>query len=131
MPETNGDIRNTNGTFAKGNPGKPKGAIVKVNVKVRESIVNFLEANVDKIQADFDTLKPRERLQFIAELIPYAAPKLSATQIDGNVNASITIKFDEPGDYLYPSQNTGSNGIPESVLRRLSNHCQPGRDTFR
>lgn len=82
MPETNGEMRNENGTFAVGNPGKPKGAVVKVSVKVRESIVNFLEANVDKIQADFDTLKPRERLQFVAEILAYAAPKLSAVQTE-------------------------------------------------
>ncbi len=27
----------------------------------------------------------------------------------------ITIKFEEPGNYLYPSQDKGDNGIPESV----------------
>ena len=115
MAETNGDIRNENGTFAKGNPGKPKGAVVKVSVKVREAIVNFLEANVDKIQEDFDKLGPRARLQFVAEILPYAAPKLSSIQHEGEVNAGITIRFENSRDYLYPSEDQSNTGIPESV----------------
>ena len=115
MSESNGSLRNEDGTFGKGNPGKPKGAVTKISVKVRESIVNFLEANVDKIQADFDTLKPRERLQFIAEIIPYAAPKLSSTQIDGKIDAGLTIRFADPGDYIYPSTDQSNTGIPESI----------------
>ena len=54
MAETNGELRGENGKFLPGNPGKPKGAVVKVSVKVREAIVSFLESNVDKIQDDFD-----------------------------------------------------------------------------
>lgn len=115
MADTNGEKRNENGTFAVGNPGKPKGAVTKISTKVKESIVNFLEANIDKIQADFDTLKPRERLQFIAEIIPYAAPKLSNTQVDGKIDAGLTIRFADPGDYVYPSSDQSDSGIPESL----------------
>jgi hypothetical protein len=79
--------------FAKGNPGKPKGAVNKVSQKVRESIVEFLENNVDQIQMDFDTLKPRERLDFIADLIPYAAPKLQSIQMDHSGDISLEITF--------------------------------------
>jgi hypothetical protein len=118
MSESNGtnrDGRNEDGTFGKGNPGKPKGAVQKVSVKVKESIFNFLEANIDKIQADFDKLKPRERLQFVADILPYATPKLSATQVDADINAGITIRFADPGDYVYPTQDQSNTGIPESV----------------
>jgi hypothetical protein len=113
MSETNGDIRNENGTFAKGNPGKPKGAVVKVSVKVRESIVAFLEANVDKIQADFDTLKPRERLQFVAEILAYAAPKLSAVQTEVNATHSggITVRWEEPS----VGRDKGTTGVIQSL----------------
>lgn len=98
--ETNGDIRDDKGRFGKGNPGKPKGAVVKVSVKVRESIVKFLEDNIDQVQNDFDTLKPRERLQFISEILSYAAPKLSAVQTEhtGEVGHRIEITWNEPGD---------------------------------
>lgn len=113
MSETNGDIRNSNGTFGKGNPGKPKGAVVKVSVKVRESIVNFLEANVDTIQADFDKLKPRERLQFVTEILQYAAPKLSAIQTDINAEHSggITVRWEDPNS----GRSESSIGIVQSI----------------
>lgn len=86
-----GEIRNPDGTFAKGTIGRPKGAVTKVSVKVREAIFHFLEANIDAIQEDFDKLKPRERLQFVADILPYAAPKLSSiqTEIQGEVNHKI------------------------------------------
>lgn len=99
--ETNGDIRDDKGRFGKGNPGKPKGAVVKVSVKVRESIVKFLEDNIDQVQTDFKSLKsPKERLQFISEILPYAAPKLSAVQTEhsGEVGHRIEITWNEPGD---------------------------------
>lgn len=108
--ETNGDIRDDKGRFGKGNPGKPKGAVVKVSVRVRESIVKFLEDNIDQVQDDFDTLKPRERLQFISEILSYAAPKLSAVQTahSGEVGHRIEITWNEPGDNSV--QNTTDQG---------------------
>lgn len=103
--ETNGNIRDEAGRFGKGNPGKPKGAVVKVSVKVREAIVNFLEDNIDQVQSDFKALKsPKERLSFIAEILPYAAPKLSAVQTEhtGEVGHRIEITWNEPGSNKIP-----------------------------
>lgn len=113
MAETNGEIRNENGTFAVGNPGKPKGAVVKVSTKVREAIFNFLEANIDKIQDDFDKLKPRERLQFVADILPYAAPKLMSIQSEINANHSggITVRWEEPNT----GRGKGSTGVIQSL----------------
>lgn len=84
----------SNGKFQIGNPGKPVGAVNKVSQKVRESVLKFLENNIDTIQADFKTLNPKERLQFMAELIPYAAPKLQSISMDhsGDINLEITFK---------------------------------------
>lgn len=116
MAENNGDIRDDKGRFGQGNPGKPKGAVTKVSVKVREAIVKFLEDNIDQVESDFKALKtPKERLQFISDILPYAAPKLSSTQVEGEIQQGITIRFEEPADYLYPSQDKGDNGIPESL----------------
>lgn len=103
------------GKFVAGNPGKPKGAVTKVSIKVRESIVNFLEANVDKIQADFDKLKPRERLQFVSDILPYAAPKLSSiqTEIQGDISHRIEITWNEPnepGIEVLGTNDKGSDG---------------------
>src|SRR5437867_1829028 len=96
--ETIGENRDEKGRFGKGNPGKPKGAVVKVSVKVRESIVKFLEDNIEQVQSDFKALKtPRERLSFIAEILPYAAPKLSSVQTEhtGEVGHKIEITWNE------------------------------------
>lgn len=101
MAETNGEIRDEKGKFTTGNPGKPKGAVVKVSVKVREAIVQFLEDNIDQVQSDFKALKsPKDRLQFISEILPYAAPKLSAVQTEhsGEVGHRIEITWSEPGN---------------------------------
>ncbi|HEU5289547.1 MAG TPA: hypothetical protein VFU05_02815 [Cyclobacteriaceae bacterium] len=106
--ENIGINRNEDGTFGKGNPGKPKGAVTKISAKVRESIVNFLESNVDQIQQDFDKLKPRERLQFVAEILPYATPKMASIQSENelNVTGGITIRWQDPD--LPNPENKGS-----------------------
>lgn len=124
MPESEniGLKRNEDGTFGKGNPGKPKGAVTKISVKVRESIVNFLEANVDAIQKDFDALKPKDRLQFVAEILPYAAPKLSSvqTEIQGDISHRIEITWNDPptrdgNEEILPTNHQGSNGELQGV----------------
>lgn len=113
--EEYGEERDEKGKFKPGNrAGSGRGAN-KVSTKVRESIVNFLENNVDAIQDSFNQLKPREKLEFISSILQYAAPKLSSTQIDGEVNAGITIRYEKPGDYIYPSQDQSNSGIPESI----------------
>lgn len=112
MAETEniGDKRNEDGTFGKGNPGKPKGAVTKISAKVRESIVNFLEANVDKIQEDFDKLQPKDRLQFVAEILPYATPKMASIQseTDLNVSGGITIRWEDPDTSIGQSKGSTS-----------------------
>lgn len=122
MTETNGEIRDDKGRFGVGNPGKPKGAVVKVSVKVRESIVNFLESNIDKIQEDFDTLKPRERLQFVSEILAYATPKLSAvkTENETKLSGGINISWSEPE--LHNPENKGSNGVVQGSESRIQDH---------
>lgn len=113
--EEYGEDRGENGKFKPGNRAASARGGNKISTKVKESIVNFLERNVDAIQDSFDELKPKEKLEFISSILQYAAPKLSSTQIDGEVNAGLTIKFADPGDYVYPSQDQSNSGIPESI----------------
>lgn len=114
MTANNGEIRHSNGTFAIGNPGKPHGAVTKVSVKVKESIVLFVEKNVDAIQASFDKLEPKEKLDFISSLLSYTIPKLSATQIDASLEINhwhLTMNLDGQNrvhktlDSALPSEN--------------------------
>ena len=102
MTENNGQIRKSDGTFAEGNPGKPKGAVTKVSVKVKEAIVAFVESNVDKIQDSFDSLEPKEKLDFISSLLSYTIPKLSAMQVEQKTEHSggITLEIIDRADQV-------------------------------
>lgn len=90
--------RDDRGRFGAGNPGKPKGAIMKTSSKVKEAVVAFLEKNTENIQETFDLLKPAEKMKFIADILPYATPKLQSIQSENetNVTGGITIKWEEP-----------------------------------
>jgi hypothetical protein len=115
-PESNGSKRDqTTGRFLNGNPGKPKGAVTKISGKVRESLVKFMEDNIDAVQESFDQLTAKEKLGFISEILSYAVPKLSATQTENDVSGTITIRFEKPESYVYPSGNEGDNGEPEGI----------------
>jgi len=113
--EEYGNERTLSTRFQPGNKAAAGRGVNKVSAKVKESIVNFLENNVDAIQDSFDKLKPIEKLQFVSAILPYAVPKLSSTQIEGEVNAGITIRYEKPGDYIYPAQDQSNSGIPESI----------------
>lgn len=113
--ENNGDIRDTRGRFGPGNMGKPKGSASNASARVKTAIQKFLEDNIDQVQDSFDKLKPIEKLQFIANILPYAVPKLSSVQTENetHINGGITISWEEP-----PVQNPpdkGSNGIVQSI----------------
>lgn len=77
------------GRFKPGNKEGTKRGPNKVSTKVKESIVKFLEDNVDQIQDSFDELKPEQKLDFIASILPYAAPKLASTQLQ--VDGELTV----------------------------------------
>lgn len=113
--EEYGDERDNKGRFTKGNSAASGRGSNKVSTKVKESIVNFLENNVDAIQDSFDKLKPKEKLEFISSILSYAAPKLSSTQVEADVSGGITIKFEDPGDYIYPTQDQSNTGIEEGI----------------
>jgi hypothetical protein len=102
--------------FQKGNKAASNRGANKVSTKVKESIVQFLEDNIDAIQESFDTLKPKEKLDFMRDILSYAAPKLSATQIEADIQGGINITFEEPNEYkrLYPTQDQGGIGDLDS-----------------
>lgn len=105
--EENGSERDESGKFGKGNKASAGRGPNKVSTKVKESIVNFLENNIDAVQESFDQLGPTGKLKFIAEILPYATPKLSAIQgeINTEVKGAIIIEWKEPG--IQPGQGEG------------------------
>lgn len=109
--ENNGENsgRDDKGRFGVGNPGKPKGAASNASAKVKAAVVDFLERNTENIQESFDKLKPSDKLRFIADILPYATPKLSSIQSENetNISGGITISWQEPP--VSDSSNKGSD----------------------
>jgi hypothetical protein len=88
--EENGIGRNGDGTFTHGNKLASHRGQNKISIKVKASLVLFLENNIDKVQESFDSLKPIEKLQFITAILPYAVPRMANLQqeIDQNIDHS-------------------------------------------
>lgn len=117
LSEENASEHKSNGrySFPPGNKAAVNRGPNKVSTKVKESIVNFLEFNIDAIQDSFDKLKPLEKLQFIANILPYVVPKMQSIQSENqtNLTGGITIKWEEPD--LQAGQNQGSISYLQSL----------------
>lgn len=72
--------RRTDGTFSQGNKGRPKGTPNKITAKIRGAITHFIDCNFERVQQDFEQLKPRERVRFFVDLLQYAVPKYQSVQ---------------------------------------------------
>jgi hypothetical protein len=78
--------------FQKGRSGNPngrrKGAKNKSTEALRGLIQSFIENNLPRLQADFDAMKPAERLSFLNSLLRHVLPdplsfeKLSEGQLE-------------------------------------------------
>lgn len=69
------------GKFETGNAGKPKGAVNKSTLLMRDRIQSLFDDNFDKIQDDLESLEAKDRLKFLTDLMPYLMPKLQATTL--------------------------------------------------
>ena len=125
----NGNIK-TLKPFQPGVSGNPNRGPSKVSTKVKEALVKFLEDNIDAVQESFDKLKPLEKLQFVANILPYVVPKLSAIESEANVKHSggINIRWSEPG--LQHTDDKGSNGELQGIQGGLSDNSEPRGDSF-
>ena len=72
--------------------GRKAGTPNKFNRDFREQISSFIEKNWCKVQIDFDSLQPKERIQFIEKLLKYTTPALS--------NAKNEIAFENLSDEM-------------------------------
>jgi hypothetical protein len=62
--------------------GRPKGAMNKTSLQLREAITDFLENNFERVVKDFEELKPRDRVKFYCDLLQYSLPRLQAVQLE-------------------------------------------------
>lgn len=65
-----------------GNPaGRPKGSSNKDVKELRERISQLLDSQFDQVVEDLAHLDPKDRIKAYTDLIEYALPKLSRTDI--------------------------------------------------
>lgn len=84
-------MRNSNGTFAKGNKGKPKGTPNKTTSEIRDAFQLLIEDNASQLKKDIASLEPKERLNIIINLAKFILPKPSEIL----VKEEHTIDFNE------------------------------------
>lgn len=85
-PENNGSENGKDklGRFIPGNPGKPKGSSKN---KLRDEIRTFLNDNWSNFPEWFSKLKPKEKIDTMLDLMPYAVSRLQSvamTDSEGN-----------------------------------------------
>jgi Family of unknown function (DUF5681) len=65
--------------FKKGQSGNPtgrkKGAPNRTTEQLRSLIQSFIEDNWQRVQKDFDSMKPNERLSFLNSLLRFVLPE--------------------------------------------------------
>ncbi|WP_417237374.1 hypothetical protein [Bizionia paragorgiae] len=76
--------------------GRSKGTPNRTTVEIRERFQMLLDNNLEKIQADLDTLEPKDRLQILLQLTKFVLPTLKATNISAKEDETIQISFYEP-----------------------------------
>lgn len=76
--------------------GRPEGSENKITADLRRGISNFLSENWERMQKDFDSLEPKERLAFYEKLLQYGLPRLQSTHLTNDLDGLT----DEQLDYV-------------------------------
>ncbi len=73
--------------------GRPKGKPNRTTDELRAMVQNFVDNNLQTLQADFDLLEPKDRLNFIDRLLKHVLPaplqeleRLTDEQLDELIN---------------------------------------------
>lgn len=99
--------------FAKGNPGKPVG---RCKNRLRDEIKSFLNENWKDFPAWFLALKPKERIQVMLDLLPYAVSRLQSISMS-----------DAQGDDLQQKASIDYTKLSESTLKEILLHTENGQ----
>ena len=64
--------------------------------EIKEAINLIVSKNIETLQADIESLEPKERIKVICDLLPFAVPKLQSVQVNENETENkepVTIRF--------------------------------------
>lgn len=79
-----------------GNPsGRPPGSKDKKSEKIRKWLLDIVENRRGMIADDLDAVDPATRLNFIAKILPYVAPRLASVDMGQNSPANNAIVIEE------------------------------------
>jgi len=55
--------------------GRPRGKPNRSTEELRKVLHSFIDENIEKLQADFDSLEPKDRLNYLEKLLAHVLPK--------------------------------------------------------
>jgi hypothetical protein len=95
-----------------GNPaGRPKGALHKTTVDVRQAIARFAQDNVEQMGEWLNAVEdPAKRLDLYLRAIEYHIPKLGRTEISGPGGSAI--QLEQIQRLIVDPANTNAARIP-------------------
>jgi len=64
--------------------GREKGTPNKLTKELRTVLKDVLYQELEQIQERLDTLKPKERIELLIKLLPYALPKVTSISYTAN-----------------------------------------------
>ncbi|MEI6695533.1 MAG: hypothetical protein WCO13_05650 [Bacteroidota bacterium] len=76
--------------------GRQVGSQNKTTKEIKEAINLIVSKNIETLQADIESLEPKERIKVICDLLPFAVPKLQSVQVNENETENkepVTIRF--------------------------------------
>jgi hypothetical protein len=68
--------------------GRPKGVPNKDVKDIREKFQMLVEGNLEKLQADFEELKPTERVKYTIEMAKFCLPTLKSIDYVGEIQVT-------------------------------------------
>ena len=66
--------------------GRPKGASNKSTEIVKKNVALLLENNIQLVQDDLDSMKPRDRVNCLLQFMKFVIPTQKAVEVDNRVS---------------------------------------------